>query len=61
MYPTTYLAHSPKRANYLGYFREKNPHHMSIVDAKGPRFSEKDWYYLQALTDMPFHYLTLVV
>ena len=29
--------------------------------AKGRRFSEKDWYYLQAQTDMPFHYLKLVV
>ena len=28
---------------------------------KGPRFSEKDWYYLQAQTDKPFHYLKLVV
>ena len=28
---------------------------------KGRRFSEKDWYYLQAQTDMPFHYLKLVV
>ena len=28
---------------------------------KGPRFSEKDWYYLQAQTDLPFHYLKLVV
>ena len=26
---------------------------------KGPRFSEKDWYYLQAQTDMLFHYLKL--
>ena len=26
---------------------------------KGRRFSEKDWYYLQAQTDMPFHYLKL--
>ena len=31
------------------------------VDAKGRRFSEKDWYYLQAQTDMLFHYLKLVV
>ena len=29
--------------------------------AKGQIFSEKDWYYLQAQTDMPFHYLKLVV
>ena len=29
--------------------------------SKGPRFSEKDWYYLQAQTDVPFHYLKLVV
>ena len=28
--------------------------------SKGPRFSEKDWCYLQAQTDMPFHYLKLV-
>ena len=28
---------------------------------KGRRFSEKDWYYLQAQTDMPFHYLKLIV
>ena len=28
---------------------------------KGPRFSEKDCYYLQAQTDMPFHYLKLFV
>ena len=28
---------------------------------KGRRFSEKDWYYLQAQTDMPFHDLKLVV
>ena len=28
---------------------------------KGRRFSEKDWYYLQAQTDMLFHYLKLVV
>ena len=27
----------------------------------GPRLSEKDWYYLQAQTDMPFHYLKLLV
>jgi hypothetical protein len=27
----------------------------------GPRFLEKDWYYLQAQTDMPFHYLKLVL
>ena len=26
-----------------------------------PRLSEKDCYYLQAQTDMPFHYLKLVV
>ena len=31
------------------------------VDAKGRRFSEKDWYYLQAQTDMPFHSLKLAV
>jgi cellulose synthase/poly-beta-1,6-N-acetylglucosamine synthase-like glycosyltransferase len=29
--------------------------------SKGRRFSEKDWYYLQAQTDMPFHYLKLIV
>ena len=29
--------------------------------SKGRTFSEKDWYYLQAQTDMPFHYLKLVV
>ena len=29
--------------------------------AKGPRFSKTDWYYLQAQTDMQFHYLKLVV
>ena len=29
--------------------------------SKGRRFSEKYWYYLQAQTDMPFHYLKLVV
>ena len=23
-------------------------------------FSEKDWYHLQAQTDMPFHYLKLI-
>ena len=28
---------------------------------KGLRFSEKDWYYLQAQTDMPFYYPKLVV
>ena len=28
---------------------------------KGPRFSEKDWYYLEAQTDMPFHHLKLVI
>ena len=28
---------------------------------KGPRFSEKDWYYLQAQTGMPFHYLKLII
>ena len=28
---------------------------------KGPRFSEKYWYYLQAQTNMPFHYRKLVV
>ena len=27
--------------------------------AKGRIFSEKYWYYLQAQTDMPFHYLKL--
>ena len=32
-----------------------------LAHAKGPRFSEKDWYYLQAQTDMPIHYLKLVV
>ena len=33
----------------------------SLCLTKGQRFSEKDWYYLQAQTDMPFHYLKLVV
>ena len=28
---------------------------------KGRRFSEKDWYYLQAQTNMPFHYLKVVI
>ena len=28
---------------------------------KCPIFSEKVWYYLQAQTEMPFHYLKLVV
>ena len=30
-YPTIYSAHLPKTANYLGYFWEKNCHHMFIV------------------------------
>ena len=34
---------------------------ISVLASKGLRFSEKDWYYLQAQTDMPFHYLKLVV
>ena len=34
---------------------------IDVCYTKGPRFSEKDWYYLQAQTDMPFHYLKLVV
>ena len=34
---------------------------VSELKGKGPSFSEKDWYYLQAQTDMPFHYLKLVV
>ena len=29
--------------------------------AKGRIFSEKDWYYLQAQTDMPFHYLKIII
>ena len=29
--------------------------------SKGQIFSEKDWYYLQAQTDMPFHYLKLII
>ena len=43
------------------------PHFFSLDrpvgagDGKGPRFSEKDWHYLQAQTDMPFHYLKAVV
>ena len=28
---------------------------------KGQRFSVKDWYYLQAQTNIPFHYRKLVV
>jgi hypothetical protein len=32
-----------------------------LGSTKGPRFSEKDCYYLQAQTDMLFHYLKLVV
>ena len=31
------------------------------IPPKGRIFSEKDWYYLEAQTDMPFHYLKLVV
>ena len=31
------------------------------VSIKGLIFSEKDLYYLQAQTDMPFHYLKLVI
>jgi hypothetical protein len=27
------------------------------TSTKGPRLSEKDWYYLQAQTEMPFYYL----
>ena len=34
---------------------------ISVLAFKGPRFSEKDWYYLQAQTDMPVNYLKLVV
>ena len=34
---------------------------MKVHWFKGRRFSEKDWYYLQDQTDMPFHYLKLVV
>ena len=28
---------------------------------KGPIFTEKDGYYLQAQTDMPLHYLKLIL
>ena len=38
------------------------PHMQGLAfKDKGRSFSEKDWYYLQAQTDMPFHYLKLVV
>ena len=33
---------------------------VRLGSIKGRRFSEKDWYYLQAQTDMPFHYLKLI-
>ena len=29
--------------------------------SKGRIFSEKEWYYLHAQTDMPFHHLKLVI
>ena len=32
-----------------------------MEEAKGRFISEKDWYYLQGQTDMPFHYLKLLV
>ena len=35
--------------------------YQKVTLAKGWIFSDKDWYYLQAQTDMPFHYLKLVV
>ena len=40
-------------------FWNNGPSHIALI--KGPRFSEKDWFYLQAQTGMPFHYLKLVV
>ena len=32
----------------------------AMAHTKGPIFSEKDWYYLQAQTAMPFHYKSFV-
>ena len=32
----------------------------AMAHTKGPIFSEKDWYYLQTQTDMPFHNLKLL-
>ena len=40
---------------------ETRKYFWAVTITKGRRFSEKDWYYLQAQTDMPFHYLKLVV
>ena len=59
---------SPRLVLYLFhavFFMLKLGTHGKLFSSKmgeqGLRFSEKDWYYLQAQTDMPFHYLKLVV
>ena len=49
---------SPFILDLLPFVCPSTPHTGLI---KGRRFSEKDWYYLQAQTDIPFHYLKLIV
>ena len=45
---------------FSGCKKYQGPQNLWVPD-KGPIFSERDWYYLQAQTDMPFYYLKLIV
>ena len=57
--PFFYIKNQPGLYDFFFIEEYKNGRLTFII--KGPRFSEKDCYYLQAKTDMLFHYLKLVV